>query len=42
MNFIERADLCKKEIDSVRPFEGHMLEQVKNYIGYQLHGHQMR
>ena len=31
MNFIERADLCKKEIDSVRPFEGHMLEQVKKF-----------
>lgn len=31
MNSIERADLCKKEIDNVRPFQGHMLEQVKKF-----------
>ena len=31
MNFMERADLCKKEIDNIRPFEGHMLEQVKKF-----------
>ena len=31
MNLIERADLCKKEIDNICPFEGHMLEQVKKF-----------
>ena len=30
-DFIKRADLCKVEIDKYRPFEGHMLQQVKSF-----------
>lgn len=28
-DFLKRADLCKTVFDNYRPFEGHMLEQVK-------------
>ena len=31
MNLIEQADLCKKEVENIRPFEGYMLEQVKKF-----------
>lgn len=31
MNIIEKVDHCHEAISEVRPFEGHMLEQLKNY-----------
>jgi Fic family protein len=31
MTNYEKIDLCHKAIGAVRPFEGHMLEQLKNY-----------
>ena len=30
-DFVKRADLCKVEIDKYRPFEDHMLQQVKSF-----------
>lgn len=31
MNLIEKIDTCKKSIDELRPFEGHLLNEIKSY-----------
>ncbi len=31
MNIFEKVDRCHEAIRAIRPFEGHMLEQLKDY-----------